>query len=649
MNLKRNKIQKFFRFLTVIFILFSLFNFYFIFEAQAKEPVSITDQMGNVYNFDFGLANQVSYTISTYNGYQIDSGSLRIKDDNFMVESGDNCVYVSYIDTSNKLKAKILAATYTRGTYAGKEILLDTNIESFTFNQPSFLELHKFGARIGWINEKEEGEYVAFDLWNGKTEQGKLEDYIAQKGGSSASSQPATITGRSVVFVVDSSGSMKGDKISQAKKAVRRETRRLSENDEAALFIFLGCGNVPLVQGFTQNFSLIEKGLDSADATGGSSPIAQSMIVARVYLEQNHHAPKGRLILYSDGGENCNGDPVAAASSIRKSSFDIDFTFVGYNISGDLRRELEEIAKEAGGNYESERVWDASGAQRKTQKDQEKTATAGVASLLAALSSYFASGGGLNSKQMFDSIFGGGGFISNLTASSSLGGGAVPIDSLLSGMGTGGGVPAFDPSFIQRELNQIQRWRGDIANFRDKMNQALERGDVAAAKRWKNNMASYIAELDAKERQLERSGHLSRENKDYSINPNLKTDTDMRDAMHKEFNDFVSTSETVEANRVILINNIGKAEIKFIDSFRDPLNPYHIIPHKDVNTFMGARDDAKTIANQFNNWRDQIASKEDSYQRWQQIVNDYKDREAIRDAAKKIAAELNDLQNKVNE
>ena len=434
----------------------------------------------------------------------------------------------------------------------------------------------------------------------------------------------------------------------EAKRAVRREIGRLSENDEAALFIFKGCNNVPLIQGFTQNFSLIVDGLSSADATGGASPIAQSMILSRIYLEQNHHAEKGRLILYSDGGENCSGNPMDAASSIRKSSLDIDFTFVGYNISGDLKGELEAIAKEAGGNYDSERVWDAVRQQIKTQQDQQKTATAGVASLLASLSSYFASGG-FNSRQMFDGLFGGGGFMSNLTSSPSLGGGAVPIESLLSGAGTGGGAPGFDPSSIQGELKQIQRWKNDISNFRDKMNQALDRGDIAAAGRWKNNMTNYMKELDAKERQLERDGNFSRESKDYSIDSNLKTDTDMHDAMLDQFNDFVNASDAVSGNREILVDNIGKAMIKFIDSFRDPLNPYHVIPHKDVNTFMGMKDDAKTIANQFDNWRDQIVSKDDLYDRWKETFNNYKDRQPVRDAAKDIASELNDLQNKINE
>ncbi len=643
MNFNRNKAQKLFRFLTVAFVIFAIFNFYFSFKVQAKEPISITDQMGNIYDFNFESANRVYYTISTYNGYQIDSGYFRIKDDNFKVEPGGNCVYTTYIDTSNRLNTRILASTYTEGTYAGREILLDTDIESFAVSAPNFLELHQYGAHISWINKEGEGEYISFDLWNGKTEQGKLEDYMAQQNGGSTP-QASTITGRSVVFVIDSSGSMKGDKIDEAKSAIRREVRRLSDNDEAALFVFFGCGNVPLIQGFTQNLDLIISGLNSADASGGSSPIAQSMIVSRMYLEQSHNAPKGRLILYSDGGENCSGNPMNAASSIKKSSYDIDFTFVGYNVSGDLREELEAIAKEAGGNYDAEKVWDSTKAQRNTQKDQYKTATTGVASLLAAVSSYFAAGG-FNGKQMFDSLFGGGGFMSNLTSSSGLNSGAVSIDSLFSGAGSASG---FDPSFIQGQLRQIDGWKNDIANFREQIKQALERGDIKGAERLKNNIISYTKELDAKERQLERGNHLSRENKDFSIDSNLKTDIDMRDTMREQFNDFVNASDIVENNREILVDNVGKAMIKFIDSFRDPLNPYHIIPHRDVNTFMGMKDDANKIANQFDDWRDQISSKEDLRELWKNTFNDYKDRRPARDAAKDIASELNDLQNKVN-
>ena len=132
---------------------------------------------------------------------------------------------------------------------------------------------------------------------------------------------------QSTVFVIDASGSMSGAKLSAAKDAVRAALAPftgMQPDQEWALYAFFDCGNCALLQGFTQNPANVTAQLGFGAA--GSTPIAFSLQKATNYLRTAGRGKTGRIILLSDGGENCSGQPVDAAKSIRTRRYTFDLT-----------------------------------------------------------------------------------------------------------------------------------------------------------------------------------------------------------------------------------------------------------------------------------------------------------------------------------
>jgi hypothetical protein len=132
---------------------------------------------------------------------------------------------------------------------------------------------------------------------------------------------------QSTVFVIDASGSMSGAKLAAAKDAVRAALAPFSgmqTDQEWALYAFFDCGNCALLQGFTQNPANVTAHLGFGAA--GSTPIAFSLQKATNYLRTAGRGKTGRIILLSDGGENCNGQPVEAAKNIRTRRYTFDLT-----------------------------------------------------------------------------------------------------------------------------------------------------------------------------------------------------------------------------------------------------------------------------------------------------------------------------------
>ncbi len=130
---------------------------------------------------------------------------------------------------------------------------------------------------------------------------------------------------QSTVFVIDASGSMSGPKLAAAKDAVRAAIapfKGAQPDQEWALYAFFDCGNCTLLQSFTQNPSRIAGGLGFG--ASGSTPIAFSLQKASNYLRTAGKGKVGRIILLSDGGENCSGQPVDAAKNIRIRRFLFD-------------------------------------------------------------------------------------------------------------------------------------------------------------------------------------------------------------------------------------------------------------------------------------------------------------------------------------
>jgi len=98
----------------------------------------------------------------------------------------------------------------------------------------------------------------------------------------------------------------------------------MQPDQEWALYAFFDCGNCALLQGFTQFPGNLTARLGFNAA--GSTPIAFSLQKATNYLRTAGRGKTGRIILLSDGGENCSGQPVDAAKNIRTSRYMFDLT-----------------------------------------------------------------------------------------------------------------------------------------------------------------------------------------------------------------------------------------------------------------------------------------------------------------------------------
>lgn len=154
----------------------------------------------------------------------------------------------------------------------------------------------------------------------------------------------------SVLFVVDTSGSMSGSPLSQAKEALRAGIDALAPGQAAGLRSFSGgCGDGGrlLVPVATDNKDQLNAATTQLVADGGT-PTPDALRAAARDLPANGDRT---IVLISDGQSSC-GNPCAVAQEI-KNDLGVDFRVhaVGFNAPTDAESELSCIADATGGQY----------------------------------------------------------------------------------------------------------------------------------------------------------------------------------------------------------------------------------------------------------------------------------------------------------
>jgi hypothetical protein len=162
---------------------------------------------------------------------------------------------------------------------------------------------------------------------------------------------------KDILLVLDLSGSMEepvegGIKIVQGKDALRQFVKLLPEEISVGLRTFRFCERSDLevpIQPVSEGDILAT--LERLE-TGGTTPLAYTLRQIPKDLE----GIEGPIVIVfvTDGLETCDEDPIAAASELAASGFDISFLLVGFDIDAAgarARLQLQAIADAAGGRY----------------------------------------------------------------------------------------------------------------------------------------------------------------------------------------------------------------------------------------------------------------------------------------------------------
>ncbi len=169
------------------------------------------------------------------------------------------------------------------------------------------------------------------------------------------------------LLIVDSSGSMQSKtsdgitKMEAAKKALIGLQQDL-EAHEVGMLLFghrvnakaPGCCQdielaMPIKPMASSGFSEIV----SRMRPKGSTPLASSLTRANWVLQGRQKDSEKYVIVITDGADTCGGDPTAAAAAIRALGINVTIHVVGFGVTEQESTQLEEIAKQGGGEFRS--------------------------------------------------------------------------------------------------------------------------------------------------------------------------------------------------------------------------------------------------------------------------------------------------------
>lgn len=185
--------------------------------------------------------------------------------------------------------------------------------------------------------------------WFGPIDDAELGEPYQVGGGGSGEADGSTdflgvrLEGTSFVFVVDSSGSMRGQRFLRAKNELRRTIASL-RSDQSYFVIFFSDGPLPmpasdLVSPTPENLRLLEKWLRRVDCGGDTNP--QAALELAIALRP--HA----IYMLSDGEFDPRIPKLIAA---RQGSQPVPIHTIGF-VSREGEPMLRELAADSGGTY----------------------------------------------------------------------------------------------------------------------------------------------------------------------------------------------------------------------------------------------------------------------------------------------------------
>jgi hypothetical protein len=172
-----------------------------------------------------------------------------------------------------------------------------------------------------------------------------------------------------VLFVFDASGSMKRDagggesRMVAAKRAIGDTLRNLPASARLGLMVYghrraKDCSDIELVSPIAaEDAASLARYVNALDAKG-ETPIAEALLRA----SKSFAAFKGqsnRIVLVTDGIEECRGDPCAAARNLAAMGLDLKVDVVGFTLNESQREVIQCVSDITGGTYYDARSTDA--------------------------------------------------------------------------------------------------------------------------------------------------------------------------------------------------------------------------------------------------------------------------------------------------
>lgn len=176
-----------------------------------------------------------------------------------------------------------------------------------------------------------------------------------------------------VLVALDSSGSMattvRGKtKLNIAKSAIAQFFNQLPQSAHVGLTVYghkgsnqqvdkaVSCAGIETIYPITQlNNVQLTQAIDSFQPTGFTPLAATLELLNQNFSSYDSTTNQNVVYVVSDGNENCDGDPVAAARALHTSNAKVIVNVIGLNVKKADRQQLKAVAEAGGGEYFSVR------------------------------------------------------------------------------------------------------------------------------------------------------------------------------------------------------------------------------------------------------------------------------------------------------
>lgn len=163
-----------------------------------------------------------------------------------------------------------------------------------------------------------------------------------------------------IMFIVDASGSMKEkvegkSRMDAAKEVLIRTLEKMPEDANLGLMVYghrkaKDCSDIELVSPIGgDDANKLAMTIATLNAKG-ETPIAESIKEASKSFSA-FERQKNKVILVTDGLEECQGDPCAAAKEVAASGLEVAVDVVGFTLGSEEAKAVQCITEATGGKY----------------------------------------------------------------------------------------------------------------------------------------------------------------------------------------------------------------------------------------------------------------------------------------------------------